>query len=237
MGKTITVFAPSALTEAIKQLGADFEAKQGDVKVQFEVGHTPTQRTQIEQGATPDVILAAGRNDIDALAEQSLIAPEQVKPLARNQLIIVVPPDNPANITTVEDLARPGVRLLIAEPDLPVGMATQKLLENLNGAVAPDFKEKALANVVSRELGVKPIVSKIALGEADAGIVYLTDATAAPELTTLAIPKESNVTVAFVVAPLAGSANPEMAKAFVDYVLSDEAQALLHAQGFLPAAP
>jgi len=233
----ITVFAPSALAEATKLLGAGFEATQPDVKVLFEIGHTPTQRTQIEEGATPDVLMTAGRADIDALVEKNLVTADQIKGLARNQLILILPPGNAANIAAPADLARPGVRLLIAAPDLPVGMATQKLLENLSAAVAPDFKEKALANVVSNELGVKPIVSKISLGEADAGIVYLTDAVAAPALATLPIPPEANVTVAFMLAPLAGTANPDLANAFVAYVLSDEAQAMLQAQGFLPAKP
>lgn len=233
----ITVFAPSSLTEATKLLGAGFEATHPDVNVLFEIGHTPTQRTQIEEGATPDVFMAAGRADIDALAQTSLVAADQVKGLARNQLVVILPPGNAANITTPADLARPGVRLLLAAPDLPVGMATQKLLDNLTAAIAPDFKEKALANVVSNELGVKPIVSKIALGEADAGIVYLTDAAAAPTVTTLPIPADANVTVAFVVAPLAGSTHPDLANAFVAYVLSDEAQTMLQAQGFLPAKP
>ncbi len=233
----ITAFAPSVLGDAVKQLGAGFEATQGDVKVQLEIGHTPTQRTQIEEGATPDVFFAAGKADIEALAQQNLIAADQIKPLARNQLIVVLPPDNPAGIAAVEDLIKPGVRLLLAQPELPIGMATEKLLDNLAAKVAPDFKEKALANVVSRELGVKPIVTKVALGEADAGVVFVSDATAAPELATLALPGDVNVTVMFMVAPLAAAADPEKAKAFVDYVLADEAQAMLQAQGFLSPAP
>lgn len=234
---TLTAFAPAALGDTVKQLAAGFEAKAGDVKVLLEIGHTPTQRTQIEQGATPDVIFATGKTDIEALAQQNLIAPDQVKPLARNQLIVVLPPDNPAQIATVEDLVKPGVRLLIAQPELPIGMATEKLFDNLSAKLAPDFKEKAIANVVSRELGVKPIVTKIGLGEADAGVVFISDATAAPELATLMLPDDANVTVAFMVAPLAAAANPEKAKAFVEYALSDEGQALLQAQGFLAPAP
>lgn len=233
----ITVFAPSSLTEAIAQLGAGFEAAHPDVKVQFELGHTPTQRTQIEQGATPDVFLAAGRNDIETLAQQGLVAADAAAPLARNQLIVILAPGNPANIAAPADLATPGVRLLIAAPDLPIGVATQKLLDNLGAEIAPDFKEKVMANVVSTELGVKPIVTKVGLGDADAGIVYLTDATAAPELSTLPIAGAANVTVAFVAAPLAGATHPDLAAAFVDYIQSADGQAVLQALGFLPPAP
>lgn len=235
---TIIVFAPSSLADAVTQLGADYEATQPGTKVQFEIGHTPTQRTQIEQGASPDVILAAGRADVEALAQQGFIAADTIKPLARNQLIVILAPDNPAAIAEPEDLAKPGIRLLTAAPDLPIGVATQKLLDNLSAAIAPDFKDKVPANVVSTELGVKRIVTKVGLGEADAGgIVYLTDATAAPELATLPLPDDTNVTVTFFVAPLAASSAPEAAAAFVAYVRSDAGQATLCSLGFLPPAP
>jgi len=172
-----------------------------------------------------------------ALAQQGFIAADAIKSLARNQLIVILAPDNPAAIAAPEDLAKPGIRLLTAAPDLPIGMATQKLLDNLSAAIAPDFKEKVLANVVSTELGVKPIVTKVGLGEADAGIVYLTDATAAPELATLPLPDDANVTVTFFAAPLAASSAPEAAAAFVAYVRSDAGQATLRSLGFLPPAP
>ena len=167
----LTVYVPGTLAEISKVFGSGFEAQHPDVEVKFEVGHTPTQRAQIEQGATPDVLIAAGRADMDALAQGNLLAANQVKGLTRNQLVVIVPPDNMANIASPADLANPGVRLLVAAEELPIGMATQKLLDNLSQQGSPDFKDKALANVVSKEMGVNPIVSKISLGEADAGIV------------------------------------------------------------------
>ena len=148
-----------------------------------------------------------------------------------------MPPDNQANIASPADLANPGVRLLVAAEELPVGMATQKLLDNLSKQGAPDFKDKALANVVSKEMGVNPIVSKISLGEADAGIVFVSDATSASNVKAVAVPDDANVVVTFVTAPLAGAPNPELAKTFVAYLLSDEAQSMLQAKGFLPAKP
>lgn len=233
----LTIFVPGTLVEISKLFVAGFEAQHPDVKVNVEVGHTPTQRAQIEQGATPDVLIAAGRADIDALAQQNLVTADQIKGLARNQLVVIVPPDNQANIASPADLANPGVRLLVAAEELPVGMATQKLLDNLSKQVAPDFKDKALANVVSKEMGVNPIVSKISLGEADAGIVFVSDATSASNVKAVAVPDDANVVVTFVTAPLAGAPNPELAKTFVDYLLSDEAQSMLQAKGFLPAKP
>mgnify|MGYP001370508119 CR=1 FL=1 len=233
----LTVFVSGTLVQISKLFVAGFEAQHPDVKVNVEVGHTPTQRAQIEQGATPDVLIAAGRADIDALAQQNLVTADQIKGLARNQLVVIVPPDNQANIASPADLANPGVRLLVAAEELPVGMATQKLLDNLSKQGAPDFKDKALANVVSKEMGVNPIVSKISLGEADAGIVFVSDAASASNVKAVAVPDDANVVVTFVTAPLAGAPNPELAKTFVDYLLSDEAQSMLQAKGFLPAKP
>jgi molybdate transport system substrate-binding protein len=234
---TLTVFAPAALTDAAKQLGTAFEAANLGMTVAFDLGHSPTQRAQLEQGATPDVFISASRKDMDAAAEKQLVRADQVTVFARNKLIVILPPTNPAQIQTLADLAKPGIRLLIGTPDIPIGSATLSLLDKLNTSIALDFKERALANVVSQEVGVKLIVSKISLGEADAGIVYISDAVAAPKLATLAIPDESNVIVVFTIAPVTAAAHPEEAAAFVASVLADAGQALLQAQGFLPGAP
>ncbi|NWF78792.1 MAG: molybdate ABC transporter substrate-binding protein [Chloroflexi bacterium] len=234
---TLNVFAPAALTEASRQLGAAFEAANAGVTVAFELGHSPTQRAQLEQGATPDVFISASRKDMDLAAEQQLVVADQVQVFARNKLIVILPPDNPAQIESLADLAKPGVQLLIGTPDIPIGSATLSMLDKLNASIAPDFKARVLANVVSQEVGVKPIVSKVSLGEADAGIVYVSDAVAAPTLTTLAIPDEANVIVVFTIAPVTAAPHPEEAAAFVASVLAPEGQAVLTAQGFLPAGP
>jgi molybdate transport system substrate-binding protein len=234
---TLHVFAPAALTEAAQQLGAAFESANLGVEVAFEMGHSPTQREQLEQGATPDVFISASRKDMDAAAKKQLVVADQVQVFARNKLIVILPPGNPAQIQTLADLAKPGVQLLIGTSDIPIGSATQSLLDKLNSSIAPDFKDRFLANVVSQELGVKPIVSKISLGEADAGIVYVSDAVAAPTLATLSIPDESNVIVVFTIAPVTAAKQPQAAAAFIASVLSAKGQALLAAQGFLPGAP
>jgi molybdate transport system substrate-binding protein len=233
----VTVFAPAALTDAARQLGTTFEAANPGVAIAFELGHSPTQRAQLEQGATPDVFISASRKDMDAAAEKQLVAADQVQVFARNQLVVILPPKNPANIQTLADLAKPGVKILVASPEIPIGVATNTLLDKLNTGIAPGFKEQALANIVSKELGVKPIVSKIGLGEADAGIVYVSDAVAAPNLVTLPIPEPANVVVVFTIAPVTAARHPAEAAAFVQYVLSADGQALLKQQGFLLATP
>ncbi len=104
----------------------------------------------------------------------------------------------------------------------------------MNGQFGSDFKDKVLANVVSNEDNVKQVVSKVQLGEADAGIVYTSDAVAAPDLKTIEIPAELNVIAKYPIAALTKSANPDLAKAFIDYVLSPEGQAVLQKWGFTP---
>lgn len=234
---TLTVFAPAGLTEAARLLGSTFEAANPGVTVALELGHSPIQREQLEQGATPDVFVSASRKDMDLAAEKGLVVADQVQEFARNKLTVILPPDNPGQIRTLEDLARPGVQLLIGTAELPIGSATLTMLDKLNASIAPDFKERVLANVVSNEVGVKPIVSKVSLGEADAGIVYVSDAVAAPTLMTLPIPDEHNAVVVFTIAPVSAARHPQEAAAFIASVLAPEGQAVLAAQGFLPAAP
>ena len=121
---------------------------------------------------------------------------------------------------------------MLAAEEVPVGNYARQALDQMNGQLGTDFKERVLANVVSNEDNVKQVVAKVQLGEADAGIVYTSDAVAAPELKTIEIPAELNVIAEYPIAPLAASTNPDLAQEFVDYVLSPEGQAILQKWGF-----
>lgn len=230
---TLKVFAPSSLTEAAKDLGAAFEKSNPNVKVSFEFGHSPTQRLQFTEGATGDVFITASQKDMDDAIADKTVAEGSASVFARNQLIIVLPADNQAGLANLEDLGKPGVRLLVAVADTPIGKVTMTSLDKMDKQFANGFKGNVEANIVSKESGVKPIVSKIKLGEADAGIVFSTDAISAPELKTIQIPAELNVITQLNVAPLSKATNADPAAKFTAFMLSDEAQEILKKWGFL----
>lgn len=230
---TLKVFAPSTMTEAAKALGAAFEAANPGVTVTFEIGHSPTQRLQFTQGATGDVFITAAKKDMDdAITDQSIESGKEAL-IARNKLVVILPPNNPAGIETLEDLVKDGVKLLVANAETPIGKVTLTVLDKLAGKFGEDYKAKFTANVVSQEAGVKPIVSKIKLSEADAGIVFISDLAAATELKSIEIPAELNVISQLYAAPLAKATNPEQAAAFAAFVASPEGQAILQKWGFL----
>jgi molybdate transport system substrate-binding protein len=233
----LKVFAPSSLTDAAKELGAAFEKANPGTTLAFEFGHTPTQRLQFTQGATGDVFITASQKDMDDAITDKTVAEGSASVFARNQLLVVLPAENKAGLQSLEDLAKPGVRLLVAVTDTPIGKVTVTSFDKMDKKFGADFKTKVEANIVSRESGVKPIVSKIQLGEADAGVVYVTDAVSAPALKNIQIPAELNMITQLNVAPLAEAANAEQAAQFAKYMLTDEAQAILKKWGFLPPKP
>jgi molybdate transport system substrate-binding protein len=152
-------------------------------------------------------------------------------------LVVIVPQDNPAEIESLADLARPGVKLVLTAEEVPVGRYARQALDNLNGHLGADFAVSVLANVVSNEDNVKQVVAKVSLGEADAGIVYSTDAMAVPSLPTISIDDPYNVTAAYPLAVLTAAPQPELAEQFAAFVLSSEGRAILASFGFLPPPP
>ncbi len=234
---TLKVLAPSSLTDAAKELTAAYETANPGVKVVVEIGHSPTQRLQLTQGATGDVFVTASQKDMDDAVTDQTVAAGKARVFAMNQLIVVLPAKNSANLQKLEDLANPGVRLLVAVVDTPIGKVTLAALDKMDKQIGAGFKDKVLANIVSNEAGVKPIVSKLQLGEADAGIVFVTDAVAAPALKTISIPPELNVITQLNVAPLAAASNADQAAAFAAYLVSADGQAILKKWGFLPGKP
>jgi molybdate transport system substrate-binding protein len=152
---------------------------------------------------------------------------------ARNRLVVVTPRDNPASIAGLQDLARPGVKLVLAAHQVPAGAYSLDFLAR--AAASPwftaAFSPTVLANVVSYEQSVKAVLSKVALGEADAGIVYASDASSA-DVARIEIPDGLNPVASYPLAPIANAANPALARRFVDYVLSPAGQAILASHGF-----
>ncbi|MEK7277846.1 MAG: molybdate ABC transporter substrate-binding protein, partial [Chloroflexota bacterium] len=175
----------------------------------------------------------------DAVIAASLAGSGAAHVFATNQLVVITPANygQPAAVQSLADLVRPGVMLVLAAEDVPVGDYARAALANLESQFGAGYTEDVLANVVSSEDNVKQIVAKVQLGEADAGIVYKTDAAATPDLVSITIPAEYNVTARYPIAALANAPQPELAADFVTYVLSADGQAVLKKWGFGPAAP
>jgi len=230
--QTLLVFAAASLTDAFTEIGENFEAQNPNVAVTFNFAGSQALRTQIEEGAPADVFASASGKEMETLITNAFVIKESSQIFLSNQLIIILPADNPAGINSLEDLAIDGVKIVLAAEEVPVGNYARQALDLMNESFGTDFKDKVLVNVVSNEDNVKQVVAKVQLGEADAGIVYTSDAIAAPELQTIEIPSELNIIAKYPIAPLVESANADLAQAFIAFVLSDEGQAILQKWGF-----
>ena len=233
--RTLNVFAAASLTDAFTEIGKNFESANPNVTVTFNFAGSQVLRTQIEEGAPSDVFASANGKEMDTLVTGAHIAESTSQVFLNNKLVVILPAENPAALEKLEDLANSGVKIVLAAEDVPVGNYARQSLDLMNGSFGTDFKDKVLANVVSNEDNVKQVVAKVQLGEADAGIVYTSDAVAVPELRTIDIPIELNVIAEYQIAPLINSDNADLAEAFIAYVLSADGQSILQKWGFAPA--
>lgn len=229
LAQTIVVSAASSLTESFEELAAVFEARNEGVRVDLNLAGSSTLSAQIVQGAPVTVFASADEIQMGVVDEAGLVEGEP-HVFARNRLVVITPPGSP--VESVEDLADPGVSLVLAGPEVPVGAYARDTLARLDSAYGEGFAASALANVVSEEPNVRLVAAKVALGEADAAIVYATDAQAVDGLQTIRIEDEHNVLALYLIAVLADARHPELAQAFVDLVLSSEAKALFASHGF-----
>ena len=236
--RTFTVFAAASLTGAFTEIGRNFEAVHPGVKVVFNFAGSQTLSTQITQGAVADVFASANHTEMDKLVSAGLVRQAASVDFVTNRLVIILPKDNPASVQTLQDLARPGLKLVLGDTTVPAGKYARQILDNISKdpSFGADFGAKVLANVVSNETDVKQVVAKVQLGEADAGIVYISDSVAAPELKTIAIPSNFNVIAKYPIAVLAGAPQPDVASGFIAYILSSEGQAILKKWGFTPVS-
>ncbi len=235
---TLTVLAAASLLDAFNDLGAQFEASRSGVSVDFNFAGSQQLAQQISSGAPADVFASANRQQMDVAVKTGRIDGSQVKIFAQNRLVVVYPQDNPGKLASLQDLARPGLKLVFAAKEVPVGQYSLDFLQNASQdpAYGAGFAQNVLKNVVSYEENVKAVLTKVSLGEADAGIVYTTDAASDPaaKVSQLSIPDALNVIASYPIAALKDSPNPALAGAFVDLVLSAQGQATLAKYGFLP---
>ena len=220
--RELTVFAAASLTDAFTRLGDQFTAAHPEVKVTFNFAGSSDLVAQLQQGAPADALATADSTNMDKVAGQTG-APTD---FAGNKLMIAVEPGNPKHITGLADLAAKDLKVVLAAPEVPAGRYAQEALAKAGVTVTP----------VSLEVSVKGVVTKVSLGEADAGIVYVTDVEAAKgTVQGVKIPDAQNVLATYPIATLKDSAHPDDAQAFVDLVLSAEGQKVLADDGFLPA--
>lgn len=227
--QALLVSAASSLTEAMERIAVAFEAAHPGVRVDLNLGGSSTLAAQILQGAPADVFASANETQMRVVADADLLAAEPTI-FARNALVAVAPADAP--LPDLEALAAPGSLVVLAAPEVPVGAYARTALAAMNDVRGDGFEAAVLANVVSEEPNVRQVAAKVALGEADAAIVYATDAAAVDGLAATEIPAAANVDARYPAAPLAGSDHPDLAAAFVAFLGSDVAQAILRERGF-----
>jgi molybdate transport system substrate-binding protein len=236
-GGTLTVFAAASLTDSFNQIAKDLQAANPGLKIVYNFAGSQALVSQLTQGATADVFASAGKKQMDAAVAAGVITGKPVN-FTQNRLAIVVPKDNPAKIAGMADLAKSGLKLVLAAPAVPVGgYAVQSICAagQDSATYGADFVSKVGANVVSEEDNVKAVLAKIQTGEADAGITYTTDVTpaVAKDVLLIPIPAAINVIAKYPVAAVNGG-NADLANAFITYLTSDAGQATLKTYGFEP---
>jgi molybdate transport system substrate-binding protein len=219
---TVTVFAAASLTETFDALAAEFEAEHPDVDVVLNYGGSSGLATQITEGAPADVFAAANEPTMKTVVDAGDAADPII--FTTNTLVLVVPEGNPAGVTGLADLANPDLAVALCDPAVPCGSAAQTLLDSAGVTAMPDTLEE----------DVKAVLTKVELGEADAGLVYVTDAHASGSTVEIIyVPEAQEVINRYPIAVLTGAPNPDAAQAWVDFVLSDEGQQALSDAGFV----
>ncbi|MCA9539427.1 MAG: molybdate ABC transporter substrate-binding protein [Myxococcales bacterium] len=225
----LAVFAASSLTEAFADLEQGFEATHPEVDVQLTFAGSQVLRLQIEQGAAADVFASANEQHMRALVDAGLVG--ETHAFAANALVVIVPL-GPGHIERFEQLAE-AQRVVVGTENVPVGRYAGAMLDKARAAYGDAFAAAVRAHIVSEESNVRLLRAKVELGEADAAVVYGTDAS--PRVRVVAIPAALNVRATYPIAAVSKSPHATEAAQFIEYVRSPAGQGLLRRHGFLPA--
>src|SRR5262245_34185302 len=234
---TLNVFAAASLTGAFGEMGKNFESANPGVKVVFNFAGSQQLATQIGQGADADVFASANTTQMNNVVKSGQVDSNLSRVFIKNKLVVVFPKDNPKNITKPQDIAAPGLKLILCDKTVPCGQYALDFFDKASATAdyGASFKDNTLKNVISYETDVKQVLSKVGLGEADAGIVYTSDATGASgaQVNHIDIPVSLQTIATYPIAPIKTSKNPDVASAFIVYVFSSKGQAVLAKYGFL----
>lgn len=234
---SLTIYGAASLSSVLAKVKTTYEAANPGTTVTISTDSSAALETKIEQGAPVDVFLSADTTNPQKLVDKGLAA-GTVTRFAGNLLTVIVPSGNPAGIQTPADLARSGVKVIAAGDTVPITKYASQLITNLarQPGYPADFVAKYTANIVSKQDNVSAVVSQIALGEGDAGIVYVTDAKTSTKVTTIDVPAAANVPATYGGAVVKASANVAAAQAFLTWLAGPDGQLILSSFGFLPAS-
>lgn len=234
---TVLVFGAASLRNVLEDLRTAYTELRPEVAIELSTDASSTLTTQLLEGAPADVFLSADDVHPQRLIDANL-ADGPATPFASNELVIVTPADD-TTLASPLDLARPGVRIIAAGDAVPITRYASELVAGLarESGYPDDFVAAYAANTVSREDNVQAVLTKIALGEGDAGIVYRTDALGSPAVRSIGVPPSVTVRAAYTGVVMADSAEPEAARSFLAWLTGPEAQGLLADAGFLPPGP
>jgi molybdate transport system substrate-binding protein len=236
-GGTLTILAASSLTDAFGELGNTFEEQNQGVEVKQTFGASSDLLAQIQQGAPADVFASAAEEEMNTAVKDGLV-PRKPEVFVKNREVIMVPKDNPANINSLDDMAKPDTKLVLAAKDVPAADYAIEILGKANKEYGPDFEQDVLSNVVSREVDVRASVNRVVVGDADATFGYASDYTPdiRDKVKVIKIPPEQNIVATYPIAALKDAKAPELAKKWVDLVTSEEGEKVLEKWNFEPAA-
>jgi len=231
-GGELVVFEAASLRDAFARLIPHFEKENANTKVVTNAAGSQELRAQIEHGAAADVFASADRKHMDALLAQGLVVGPSV--FTCNVVVVVVRPALAATVKTLADLPRVD-RIVLGAPEVPIGSYTIEILKKAAAKLGADFPGRVDAKVVSRELNVRQVLAKVRLGEADAGVVYRSDAvTAAGRVSVIAIPPELNVAAEYPMALVTSAPHRDLARRWIELVKSPTGAAALREAGFVP---
>lgn len=228
----LIIFEAASLKEVFGRLSIRFEKEQAGVKVVTNAAGSQQLRAQLEHGATADLFASADGKQMDALVAQGLVTEPWV--FTCNEPVVIVRTALASSITSLVDLAR-AERIVIAAPDVPIGNYTLQILRKAAATAGADFPARVQARVASRELNVRQVLAKVVLGEADAGVVYRSDALAARgRVAIVTIPSAFNVVAAYPIAVLKAAPHRELAQRWSALIKSPAGAAALREAGFVP---